>query len=567
MPFVFAGMYGPHGIEFDDGAHARRAPITILEGWTGNTPATIYTDRTKATTASNPVVTDKHGNLVFFAEPGPYRISYANVQVTISVPPDSADVGSAGGATLPIAQTDVTGLVAALSEKATPSQIDAAIAAMVDSSPATLDTLNELAAALGDDPNFAATLVDTLAGKAPISHSHAQSEVTNLVTDLVKANRQSLGSFMQPMRPRTPVAEVPTLAWGPAPSYTSPRQILANAAASLGLIDRGVSHWWSSGGFHYNYSAAGTDESGFLNFLNPYAVEFFVNGTEFAISIAPNAGAQSQYRIWVDGWDVTGLVTTSQSSANAYLAFTFATDKIRHIRMEVAGTFPFHSIYAPGTNYAVPADQNRFKMVMMGDSYTAGITNSVAAGLAANALPLGIARLTGWDVYSHGQSGTGYIGTPGAPATPYASSDRMAALALVPSSLNLIYIGGSGNDRSFTASALATAATAAWDTIAAARPGVPIVVAGPQPINQTYNGGVAAHNTALKNAALAHPAVRGYIDWVTPDLWWTGTGNSTARNGTGNSDQFIGSDGIHPSNVGYDYIARRTVSELAKIRI
>lgn len=38
------------------------------------------------------------------------------------------------------------------------AEVDAAIAALVDSSPATLDTLNELATALGDDPNFAATV-------------------------------------------------------------------------------------------------------------------------------------------------------------------------------------------------------------------------------------------------------------------------------------------------------------------------------------------------------------------------------------------------------------------------
>lgn len=40
-----------------------------------------------------------------------------------------------------------------------------AIAALVGSSPATLDTLNELAAALGDDPNFATTVTNALAGK------------------------------------------------------------------------------------------------------------------------------------------------------------------------------------------------------------------------------------------------------------------------------------------------------------------------------------------------------------------------------------------------------------------
>jgi len=51
----------------------------------------------------------------------------------------------------------------------TKAAIDAAIAALVDSSPGALDTLNELAAALGDDPNFATTITNALALKAPWS--------------------------------------------------------------------------------------------------------------------------------------------------------------------------------------------------------------------------------------------------------------------------------------------------------------------------------------------------------------------------------------------------------------
>ncbi len=46
--------------------------------------------------------------------------------------------------------------------------IDTAIANLVASSPAALDTLNELAAALGNDPNFAATITNALALKAPL---------------------------------------------------------------------------------------------------------------------------------------------------------------------------------------------------------------------------------------------------------------------------------------------------------------------------------------------------------------------------------------------------------------
>ncbi len=51
---------------------------------------------------------------------------------------------------------------------ATTEFVKSAIAALVASSPAALDTLNELAAALGDDPNFATTVTNALAGKQPL---------------------------------------------------------------------------------------------------------------------------------------------------------------------------------------------------------------------------------------------------------------------------------------------------------------------------------------------------------------------------------------------------------------
>lgn len=56
-------------------------------------------------------------------------------------------------------------LNAAFAEKATPADIDAAIAALVGGSSAALDTLSELAQALGDDENFAATVAQQLSGK------------------------------------------------------------------------------------------------------------------------------------------------------------------------------------------------------------------------------------------------------------------------------------------------------------------------------------------------------------------------------------------------------------------
>ncbi|GAB7215772.1 hypothetical protein OS42_23830 [Dickeya oryzae] len=54
---------------------------------------------------------------------------------------------------------------------ATTAFVKGAIEALVASSPATLSTLNELAAALGNDPNFATTITNALAGKQPLDNT------------------------------------------------------------------------------------------------------------------------------------------------------------------------------------------------------------------------------------------------------------------------------------------------------------------------------------------------------------------------------------------------------------
>ncbi|MBW5823433.1 hypothetical protein H0I63_23370, partial [Yersinia enterocolitica] len=52
---------------------------------------------------------------------------------------------------------------------ATAEFVKQAVSALVNSSPEALDTLNELAEALGNNPNFATTMTNALAGKQPLS--------------------------------------------------------------------------------------------------------------------------------------------------------------------------------------------------------------------------------------------------------------------------------------------------------------------------------------------------------------------------------------------------------------
>lgn len=55
----------------------------------------------------------------------------------------------------------------------------ARIAEIISGSPAALDTLYEIANALGNDPNFATTIMALINGKAPLVHTHTRAQITD----------------------------------------------------------------------------------------------------------------------------------------------------------------------------------------------------------------------------------------------------------------------------------------------------------------------------------------------------------------------------------------------------
>lgn len=77
------------------------------------------------------------------------------------------------------------------SSNQTEARINAAVAALVDSAPGTLDTLNELAAALGDDPNAVATLTTELGNR--VRFDAAQTLTTGQATQ-ARSNIGAVGT-------------------------------------------------------------------------------------------------------------------------------------------------------------------------------------------------------------------------------------------------------------------------------------------------------------------------------------------------------------------------------------
>ena len=85
--------------------------------------------------------------------------SFNNVTINGSLDMNSVSSATVTGLSTPVLASDA----------ATKGYVDGEVAALVDAAPGTLDTLNELAAALGDDPNYAATTAASIATKLPLA--------------------------------------------------------------------------------------------------------------------------------------------------------------------------------------------------------------------------------------------------------------------------------------------------------------------------------------------------------------------------------------------------------------
>jgi hypothetical protein len=124
----------------------------------------------------NVLVTYDDENNVFNFTTGPNVVLSSDLQNNLGDYIPLGDIGVPDG----VAPLDENGLVSelyistdiarvsdipSLSEYATETYVDTAVSSLVDSAPATLNTLNELAASLGDDPNFATSVSASLGNK------------------------------------------------------------------------------------------------------------------------------------------------------------------------------------------------------------------------------------------------------------------------------------------------------------------------------------------------------------------------------------------------------------------
>lgn len=153
------------------------------------TPAAITGTTVTATSFVGPVTGNVTGNLTgnvtgdltgdvtgnVTASSGSSTFNDVTINGTLNM--DAATTATITNLSTPVASGDA----------ASKGYVDTQVANLVDSAPGTLDTLNELAAALGDDPNFSTTITTSIATKLPLAGGTMTGAIamgTNKITGL-----------------------------------------------------------------------------------------------------------------------------------------------------------------------------------------------------------------------------------------------------------------------------------------------------------------------------------------------------------------------------------------------
>ena len=171
---------------------------------------------------------------------------------------------------VPIAPTAAAGTDS--TQIATTAFVSTEVAGIVDTAPATLDTLNELAAALGDDANFSTTVTNNIATKAPLASPTFTGTATiptlNSTTAIQMGGTEVLNSSRQLSNIASIDATTATAISAAGVGGGGTADFVASGAISTGEIvsinsDGTVSVAYATGlGNNVNYTSGDIDGSG-----------------------------------------------------------------------------------------------------------------------------------------------------------------------------------------------------------------------------------------------------------------------------------------------------------------
>lgn len=291
-----------------------------------------------------------------------------------------------------------------------------------------------------------------------------------------------------------------------------------------------------------------------------WRVEFLVDAAIFEVRIYATLSTQ-RFRVIVDGQyaDLTGIAAATLNVRNVVrLDFSAVGGRaLRHIVVEGENVALFEGVAVGPTSGVYRSRTASPRLYVQGDSF--------AASAAATRAHDGLAHITAdWlgirDIQCGAIGGTGWL-NPGTGQTTF----RQRNSALIAAAPDLVIIAGGHNDRAY-ATAAVTTEVATW--IAETRAALPncwFIVMGAWP----GDWGPSVEMIATENAIAAGVAAAGdsntnFIPVSTDPggSWFTGTGNTGATTGVGNSDLYTSTDAVHPNTAGHAFLGRLTTNAI-----
>ena len=363
---------------------------------------------------------------------------------------------------------------------------------------------------------------------------------------------QSVAGTIVGLFPNT-MANPPTLSWG-----SSVPAALTNGYA------------WTTGTLYNFYSGVTYNSAGYKSTLSTTVSGSRSNQTNrfevnvdsakccFAFYLLSSANS---FRVIVNGQFVSPTVTSPGSTGYQCLTLDFTAVGGRQNRNIVIESEAFFSgVFVLPTEGVYEPEGDVVSIAWIGDSYSAGGGvphyfygfNSVACDLlgARNNICLGIGS-TGWLANASGAQTTARGRIPDA----------------VYTNPNIVCVCMGHNDTGYSSGALQTEVGLFLTTFRQNMPSTPLIVFG------VFNGNVSLSacqtvETAVSTAFSAWSDNNSVFIPVSNDAngaWFTGSGQMNSPTGTGNCDDYIFTDGIHPNITGHYFLGARVADAITRV--
>ena len=300
-------------------------------------------------------------------------------------------------------------------------------------------------------------------------------------------------------------------------------------------------------------------------------VEFMFDGQEFEYREKSWGAARS--RVLVDegnGYQYVSSTAYSDIPTNdggVYLRrVSFSSRMIRKIRIEIRSYFG--GVFVGPNDTVTPAPRPSVpKAVFFGDSFVEGTGSDPFDDLSSHC-----ATILGWECWKSGSGGTGFI-NPGANGR-VKYQDRVMH-DVVNYKPEIVVIVGGTNDTTYKTDDIQRAASRLFETVknnlpdsivmCYANPG--IGVTSPTVVNVKN----AVRDAALQNGVALVDPVDGitYSEsgkiLISSGPWFTGAGDISKPESSGNRSFYLHTDKGHPSAAGHRYLGERLAAEFLRI--